>query len=339
VKSRRRPYSEQRPIDTGGGVWSVPVPIPGNPLGYTLIYAIESPAGPVLIDAGWNDPESWLALRDGLGAVGMDIRDVRGVVVTHFHPDHAGLAGQVREESGAWIAMHEADVALVELIRDFEEGAHQDFQADMLRRAGAGAVEVSEVTSNRPRPPAQPDLVLRDGDLIDVPGRRLRTIWTPGHTPGHICLHLEDADRIFTGDHVLPSITPHIGIYPYDRADVDPLSDFLDSLEKVKGLGDLEALPAHEWIFPDTAARATEIVAHHEEKLVRIAALLAEAEEPLTIWEIAARMTWNRPWEDFPPMLRGMAAGEAAAHLRTLEVRGVIRRITGADPVRFALHS
>jgi glyoxylase-like metal-dependent hydrolase (beta-lactamase superfamily II) len=114
----------------------VPVPIPGNPLGYTLIYAIESPAGPVLIDAGWNDPESWLALRDGLGAVGMDIRDVRGVVVTHFHPDHAGLAGQVREESGAWIAMHEADVALVELIRDFEEGAHQDFQADMLRRGG-----------------------------------------------------------------------------------------------------------------------------------------------------------------------------------------------------------
>ncbi|MFC7648083.1 hypothetical protein ACFQX6_52150 [Streptosporangium lutulentum] len=82
-----------------------------------------------------------------------------------------------------------------------------------------------------------------------------------------------------------------------------------------------------------------EIIAHHEEKLVGIAALLAEAEGPLTIWEIAARMTWNRPWADFPAILRGMAASEAAAHLRTLEVRGVIRRTTEIDPVRFALHS
>ncbi len=339
MKSLRRPYSEQRPFDTGGGVWSVPVPIPGNPLGYTLVYAIESPAGPVLVDAGWNAPEAWLALRDGLGAAGMDVRDVRGVVVTHFHPDHAGLAGQVREESGAWIAMHEADAALIGFMRNFQGDAHRDFQADMLRRAGAGTVEVEEVTGNRPQPPAVPDRVLTDGDLIDLPGRRLRTIWTPGHTPGHVCLHLEDADRIFTGDHVLPAITPHIGIYPYDRADVDPLSDFLESLEKVKDLGRLEALPAHEWIFQDTGARATEIVVHHEEKLRRLAALLAEAEGPLTIWEIAGRMTWNRPWKDFPPVLRGMAAGEAAAHLRTLEVRGIIRRVTGVDPVRFAIHS
>lgn len=339
MRSRRRPYSEQRPIDVGGGVWSVPVPIPGNPLGYTLVYAIESPAGPVLVDAGWNHPEAWLALRDGLAAVGMDVREVRGVVVTHFHPDHAGLAGRVREESGAWVAMHEADAALVKLMWSFGEGAQRDLQADMLRRAGAAKVEVEEVTAERPQPPALPDRTLHDGDLVDLPGRELRTIWTPGHTPGHICLHLEDTGRLFTGDHVLPAITPHIGLYPYDRSDVDPLSDYLDSLTKVADLGDLEALPAHEWIFQDTAARATEIRTHHEEKLVRLAALLADAGEPLTIWETAGRMTWNRPWEELPAMLRGMAAGEAAAHLRTLEVRGVIRRVSGMDPVHYALHS
>ncbi|WP_406312293.1 MBL fold metallo-hydrolase [Streptosporangium sp. NBC_01639] len=339
MKSRRRPYSEQRPIDTGGGVWSVPVPIPGSPLGYTLVYAIESPAGPVLVDTGWNHPEAWLALRDGLSSVGMDVRDVRGVVVTHFHPDHAGLAGQVQEESGAWIAMHEADIAMVKLLRGFGSEGHREFRADMLRRAGAAVVEVEEASAHQPKPPALPDRTLHDGDLIDLPGRRLRTVWTPGHTPGHICLHLEDAGRIFTGDHVLPAITPHIAVYPYDRADVDPLSDFLESLEKVAGLGDLEALPAHEWIFQDVAARATEIHAHHEEKLVRLAALLAEAGEPLTIWETAARMTWNRSWEELSAMLRGMAAGEAAAHLRTLEARGVIRRTPEVDPVRFALHS
>lgn len=316
---------------------SVPVPIPGNPLGYTLVYAIDSPAGPVLVDAGWNHHDAWQALRTGLAAVGVDVRNVRGVVVTHFHPDHAGLAGRVREESGAWIAMHEADARLVKLMRGLGESEHRDFQTEMMRRAGAGAHEMPSVADVRPEPPAQPDLELRDGDLIDVPGRVLRAVHTPGHTPGHLCLHLEDAARLFTGDHILPDITPHIGIYPYDRDDVDPLADFLSSLDRVAGLGPAEALPAHEWTFPDAAARAAEIRSHHEDKLERLAALVTE---PLTIWEIAARMTWNRSWDDLSPVLRGMAAGEAAAHLRALEARGLIRRLPKVDPVRFvAVHS
>ncbi|WP_052423056.1 MBL fold metallo-hydrolase [Nonomuraea candida] len=335
MKTRRRPYAEQRPQELGGGVCSVPVPIPGNPLGYTLVYAVESPAGPVLVDAGWNHPDAWQALSGGLAALGLDVSAVRGVVVTHFHPDHAGLAGRVKEASGAWIAMHEHDAALVRLMAEYAAEAHDDFQADMLRRAGADPAEAGQAMGARPDPPAPPDRELRDGDLVDLPGRKLRAVHTPGHTPGHICLHLEDADRLFTGDHVLPGITPHIGIYPYDRDDVDPLGDFLESLDRVSGLGPLDALPAHEWIFPDVAARAAEIRHHHEEKLERLRALLSRRPRPLTIWEVAAMMTWNRPWEELSPMLRGMAAGEAAAHLRALEARGQVRRLAAVDPVRF----
>ncbi|TDC05233.1 MBL fold metallo-hydrolase [Nonomuraea longispora] len=335
MKTRRRPYTEQRPQDLGGGVWSVPVPIPGNPLGYTLVYAVESPQGPVLVDAGWNHPEAWEALSGGLATLGMDVASVRGVVVTHFHPDHAGLAGQVREASGAWIAMHEDDAALVRLMIGYAGDAQDTFRSDMLRRAGADPDEAREASGGRAAPPAQPDRELRDGDLVDLPGRRLRAVHTPGHTPGHICLHLEDADRLFTGDHVLPGITPHVGIYPYDRDDVDPLGDFLRSLDRVAGFGPLDALPAHEWTFPNVAARAAEIRDHHEDKLQRLRALLAERPEPLTIWEVAAMMTWNRPWDELSPMLRGMAAGEAAAHLRTLEVQGHVRRHAGVEPVRF----
>ncbi|RSN07733.1 hydrolase [Nonomuraea sp. WAC 01424] len=335
AKTRRRPYSEQRPQELGGGVWSVPVPIPGNPLGYTLVYAVDSPRGPVLVDAGWNHPDAWEALSGGLAALGLDVAAVRGVVVTHFHPDHAGLAGQVKEASGAWIAMHEEDAALVRLMHRFAAEEHASFQSDMLRRAGADPGEVREAMGTRPNPPALPDRELRDGGLTDLPGRKLRAVHTPGHTPGHICLHLEDADRLFTGDHVLPDITPHIGIYPYDRDDVDPLGDFLDSLDRVGELGLLDALPAHEWIFHDVAARAAEIRHHHEEKLIRLRTLMAERSRPLTIWEVAAMMTWNRPWDDLAPVLRSMAAGEAAAHLRTLETRGLIRRVPEVDPVRF----
>jgi glyoxylase-like metal-dependent hydrolase (beta-lactamase superfamily II) len=329
------PYAEQRPRDLGGGVWSVPVPIPGSPLGYTLVYAVGSPRGPVLVDAGWNHPDAWEALSGGLAALGLDVTAVSGVVVTHFHHDHAGLAGQVREVSGCWIAMHENDAAMVRLMTEYAGERHDGFHADMLRRAGADPGEVRQAMGGRPAPPAHPDRELRDGDLVDLPGRKLRVVHTPGHTPGHICLHLEDADRLFTGDHVLPAITPHIGIYPFDRDDIDPLGDFMESLARVGELGPLAALPAHEWIFPDVAARAAEIRHHHEEKLVRLRALLARQPEARTIWEVAAMMTWNRSWDDMSPVLRGMAAGEAAAHLRTLEAGGLVRRLPDVDPIRF----
>ncbi|GAA1519405.1 MBL fold metallo-hydrolase [Sphaerisporangium rubeum] len=336
MKTRRRPYSDQRPTGHGGGVWSVPVPIPGNPLGYTLVYAVESPGGIVLIDAGWNHEDAWTALRDGLSAVGVRVSDLRGVVVTHYHPDHAGLAGRVREECGGWIAMHEADAALVRLYRELAGDSGRTLQVEMMRRAGAGADADAMVNAERPIPPAQPDIELRDGELIDLPGRALRTVWTPGHTPGHLCLHLEDADRLFTGDHVLPGITPHVGIYPYDRADTDPLTDFLGSLDRLATFTTTEALPAHEWTFKGVAARAADIRAHHEEKLDSLAALLTDlAPDAYSIWQIAEKMTWNRPWADLYPIQRGMAAGEAAAHLRTLETRGQALRHPG-EPVRFS---
>ncbi|MFB4312502.1 MBL fold metallo-hydrolase [Actinomadura sp. 21ATH] len=328
------------PEDLGGGVWSVPVPIPGNPLAYTLVYALESPRGPVLVDAGWHHEDAWAALKDGLAAFGMDVADVHGVVVTHFHPDHSGLAGRVREASGAWIAMHRDDTAVVRRFHDtnrLEDGGRA-FHLDSLRQAGADESDLAEWTGagHMVDPPALPDRELADGDLVDLPGRALRTVWTPGHSPGHICLHLEDADRIFTGDHVLPRITPHISLYPFDEADVDPLGDFLKSLERVGGLNVGEVLPAHQYRFNGLTDRAREIAEHHEERMTEIAGLLT-AGEPATLWRIAAGMEWRGAWEDMEIGSRRMATAEAAAHLRTLERRGVVRRAGDGDPISFVL--
>jgi glyoxylase-like metal-dependent hydrolase (beta-lactamase superfamily II) len=324
-------------------VWSVPVPIPGNPLAYTLVYALESPRGPVLVDAGWQHEDAWAALTGGLATFGMDVADVHGVVVTHFHPDHAGLAGRVREASGAWVAMHRDDTTLV---RRFQETVgNQDFgrgfHLDLLRRAGADETELAEWNDSGQivDPPALPDRELADGDLVDLPGRSLRTIWTPGHSPGHICLHLEDNDRIFTGDHVLPRITPHIGLYPYEQPDIDPLGDFMKSLERVGGIPAGEVLPAHQYRFTGLAERVQEIIAHHEERMTEITGLLSA--EPTTLWRVAAGMQWRGDWADMEIGSRRMATSEAAAHLRTLERRGAVRREGegDGDPIRFVLTS
>ena len=331
------------PEALGGGLWSVPVPIPGNPLGYTLVYALESERGLVLIDAGWEHEESWTALTGGLAALGLDVADVYGVVVTHHHPDHAGLAGRVRAASGAWIAMHHADAAVVRAFRALVDGGgRRAWDLAALRAAGAGEAELAEYQQadapggRRIDPPAKPDREVSDGELIDLPGRKLRVIWTPGHSPGHICLHLEDAGRMFTGDHVLPRITPHIGLYPYDTPDVDPLGDYLESLSRVADIGAAAAaaaLPAHEHRFSDIAARAGEIAEHHEERLSEVAGLLTD--EPATLWDIASRMTWNVDWSTMHPVMRRMATGEAAAHLRTLDRRGLLHA-HGGSPLTYS---
>jgi len=327
-----------RAEDLGGGLWTVPVPIPGNPLGYTLVYALESERGPVLVDAGWQHEEAWSALTGGLASLGLDVREVYGVVVTHYHPDHAGLAGRVREASGAWIAMHQNDAEIVRAFRTaVREDADRSWELDALRRAGAADDDLIAIQdpSGHVDPPEEPDRELTDGDLVDLPGRKLRVIWTPGHSPGHICLHLEDGDRIFTGDHVLPRITPHIGLYPYDVPDVDPLGDFLDSLDRLREVKATHVLPAHQYRFTGLAERAAEISAHHEERLAELTALLSE--RPATLWELSAGLTWRQPWSAMPVVARRMAAGEAAAHLRVLEGRGVARRAGQAEPLRYAL--
>lgn len=327
---------QPEPEDLGGGLWSVPVPIPDNPLAYTLVYAVESPKGPVLIDAGWQHEDAWAALRDGLGTFGIQMSDVHGVVVTHFHPDHSGLAGRVRETSGAWIAMHHADADIVRMFHATDMGGRRQFELTALRRAGAAESDLNGPARHiSVSPPAIPDRELSDGDLVDVPGRRLRAVWTPGHSPGHICLHLEDGDRIFTGDHVLPRITPHIGLYPYDTPDIDPLSNFLGSLDKVSAMTVGEVLPAHQYRFTGLSERAQEIIAHHEERLAEVTALLSAS--AITLWDLTAGLKWRHPWADMSQQARRMAAAEAAAHLRTLETRGTARREGTDDPLRYVL--
>ena len=98
------PENPSRAIDLGGGVHQVMVPFP-SPLKNTLVYAMESKNGLVLVDAGWDDDAAWAGLQAGVESIGYTMADIEGVVLTHFHPDHTGLVGRVREASGAWIGM------------------------------------------------------------------------------------------------------------------------------------------------------------------------------------------------------------------------------------------
>ncbi|MGW7266498.1 MBL fold metallo-hydrolase [Streptomyces sp. NPDC054842] len=333
--------------DHGGGVRSIRVPIPDNPLGHTLVYVVDTDRGPVLVDTGWDDPASLDVLATGLAACGTSVAEIHGVVVTHHHPDHHGLSGAVREASGAWIAMHAADASVVRRMREYRPELWFTYMADKLAAAGAPEEHVAPLRTARPRTlpgfsPALPDREIVPGDLLDLPGRRLRAIWTPGHTPGHVCLHLEEdhparlpgRGRLFSGDHLLPGITPHIGLYedPDDATVTDPLGDYLDSLERVGRLGPAEVLPAHQHAFTDASTRVRALLDHHEERLTGLLALLRV---PLTAWQLAERMEWNRPWDRIPYTSRNIAVSEAEAHVRRLVKLGRAETVPGSDPVTY----
>jgi glyoxylase-like metal-dependent hydrolase (beta-lactamase superfamily II) len=165
------------------------------------------------------------------------------------------------------------------------------------------------------------DRMIDHGDHIAVPGLRLRAIWTPGHTPGHLCFHDETHDVLLTGDHILPRITPNVS--SYDLTD-NPLEDYLRSLEKLRGLEPREVLPAHEYRFTGLDSRLDFLAEHHAERLAETAAILAAAGDAgETAWRVAAGITWSRPWAQLVSFQRQAAVGEVLSHLRHLQARGL----------------
>ncbi len=326
------PVEQVRP-----GLWSIPVPIPDNPLRYVLVYLFELDNGVAMVDAGWNTDEAWTALVDGLAQAGGTMGDVRAVVVTHIHPDHYGLAGRVRAASGAWVGLHPADAALLQG-RYVESDGLVDRMKDLLEISGVpedrrpdlavASMDIRSLVSM-----TEPDVLLEDGQKLDLAGWDLSTVWTPGHSPGHICLYSDQHRLLLSGDHVLPRITPNISFHTQQIP--NPLGDFLDSLEKLRGLDPDEVLPAHEYRFSDLDGRLDDLEAHHAERLQAIETVLAER-PGITTWDLTLTLPWSRPIEEIAAYMQRAANGETLAHLVLLEARGRVRRELDV-PARFYL--
>lgn len=324
------PVEQVRP-----GLWSVPVPIPDNPLRYVLVYVLHTPHGAAVVDAGWDSEESWSVLVAGLARAGLKPADVHTILVTHMHPDHFGLAPRLREASGAVLAMHAADAALVAVRSPEQKRAVHRAGREQLVGLGAGE-ELIEGDGSIPIPRLPPDRaperLLEDGEALGIEGWGLRAVWTPGHTPGHLCFADSSRDLLFTGDHVLPRISPHVGVTPLQQA--DPLGSYLRSLRALAERGEQdEVLPAHEYRFRGLGSRVSSLVEHHEERLeeLRTATLAAPG---ATALELAHHLSWSRPLSTMAPRLRRMALRETYAHLVVLVARGQVRG-EGTAPVRW----
>jgi glyoxylase-like metal-dependent hydrolase (beta-lactamase superfamily II) len=308
-----------------GGIWAVPVPIPVGTLRYTIVYVVESSDGLALIDVGYNDETAWLALLAGLEHIGCSTDDVNWVFVTHIHRDHYGLAARLQRASGARIGMHPLEAVGLPSRHGTVHRQSQRLLSWMIRSGvpthEAESMIPSSLAGDHVMEMPEPDLLIEDGDRLPLASRSFRGVWTPGHTPGHLCFLEEEQNLLFAGDHVLPRITSNISTLPGQPA--NPLAAYLSSLETCYRFNPSEVLPAHQYRFSGLHDRLDDLLLHHEARLAEIAGL-APATHGLTAWQLCQLATWARPWRESTPLIRRNALAETHAHLALLQWRGAV---------------
>jgi glyoxylase-like metal-dependent hydrolase (beta-lactamase superfamily II) len=169
-------------------------------------------------------------------------------------------------------------------------------------------------------PPPEAVTSVEDGEYLDLVGERYRVIWTPGHADGHICLFRERDGIFLAGDHVLPRITPNIGLYS-ERDRPNPLGDYLASLEKVARIPATIVLPGHGEPFSDLAGRAAEITRHHDEREMQLLTFLQDG--PQHAYQLSEQLFEHRLKND---EARRMGVAEVVAHLEHMRLAGRVTR-------------
>jgi glyoxylase-like metal-dependent hydrolase (beta-lactamase superfamily II) len=320
-------WTEPGAHEVSDGVFRIPLSMPGDGLRAVNVYAIETGDGLTMVDAGWRTPTSLDELDSALATVGHRVSAISDVYVTHIHRDHYTLAVELRRRFGTRIGLGQDEApGLHELL----EIASNVPVASLvqLRRSGddelaaaigsATAAECFDVDAWE-----KPDVWLAPGAYA-VGGRELEAVATPGHTRGHLVFHEHAAGMLFAGDHLLPTITPSIG---FELGEWDlPLGDYLDSLAQMLVRPDAVLLPAHGAPGPSVRARATELLEHHEARLVETTGALDRA-GPATASEVAQILTWTRrrrSYADLDDFNRMIATCETIAHLDVLVARGSV---------------
>ena len=302
------------PVEVADGIVRVTYPMPMKP-GHVQGYLVATPGGYLLVDAGLGlpeMPEHWAALVTQLD------RPITEILITHFHPDHVGGTADVVEATGASVLQGAVDHYQCEKVWGSDNWVPQ--LAAWFARQGVPPEETAELLEvgsvYRRFVHFVPDArLLREGD--EVAGWSV--VEFPGHADGHICLLKEGV--LIAGDHLLPRITPAVGLYPDSRP--DPLGDFMASLERVARLAPRLALPGHGDPIGDPAGRAREIVQHHHERLDETEAALRGG--PRGGYELSHVLFSG----ELGPAQRRFAVAETLSHLERLVLEG--RAVRGGD--------
>ena len=312
------------------GVWWLRMPLPFA-LDHINLWLLEDGPGWAIVDTGYATAETKSLWRRIFGEH-LGRLPVTRVLVTHYHPDHIGLADWLTRRCRVplWITEREWLYARV-----MSQGADDlaPLRRSFARSAGLDetASEIFEHRQNSYRRgvPSVPASFqrLQDGTTIEIGGREWRVIVGEGHAPELACLYCAETGVLIAGDQVLPKISPNISVQAFEP-DGDPLACYLSSLVKLREAvpADTLVLPSHNLPFFGLHARIASLAAHHKARCDEVIAACATPKSAMQLVPVLFRRTLD-------PHQLGFALGEALAHLNYLMHQGVLSRTLGCDGV------
>jgi glyoxylase-like metal-dependent hydrolase (beta-lactamase superfamily II) len=301
------------------GVFELRLPIPFED-GLVNVFLFTDGNEVDLLDCGMNSDESVEMIREAVKHLGGS--RLRKLMVTHIHPDHYGAAGVFAGEGLADLYIHRLEVPLVH--PRYVELEHLVIEVRKYLLVNGVPGDEAEVLSNSQRAlsqvvkTAEPSVQLDGAETVVMGRRSLHVEWTPGHSPGHVCLYDAESRVLFAGDHVLPDLSPNIGLHP--QSTPDPLHEYLDGLRRMAALNPELILPAHGRPFTDAPARVEVLISHHQRRLDRIVEIVGHTEK--SAWHVAEEL-WGVREQLYEKRL---ALQEGLAHLQALAVEGRVSK-------------
>lgn len=297
-------------------VWVTKLSLPPDHPEFIATYLIQDKAGDFhVIDPGWDSEENWVALNQSLKTLGTKVSAIHSVTLTHQHRDHIGLSERIQSEAGCPIAIHAFDE--LELQQDYPTISRLDRSGQIARWGVPQNYEETlweELNTQKVNMALslRANLGLVDQDFLLIPGRNLLVHHTPGHTPGHICIEDLDKSTVFTGDHVIESFNPGVGLGRVWHE--DSMVNYLNSLKIIEKIDSQVGWPGHGPVINNLQVRSRIIREHHEQRIHRVEKLLTENPER-SVWEITQELKWSQQIENMSATTMRMVLSQTEMYL------------------------
>lgn len=315
------PDSARVPVAVEAGIVRLTLPIPFGPRQVNC-YLLDDGAGFTLIDTGVDTAEADAALGKHLAVLGIARAQVRRVILTHYHADHSGQAFRFRNRPEVEVALHPADLPLLDNFREDRDGRlapllglleSLGMPPEAREEAAAGVRWLRGLAQ-----PAPVSRALHGGERIEAGGRRWEVVPTPGHTPGHLCL-LDAGGVLLGGDLLMDGELPYVGLFP--DGDPDPVATLLQSLERLRATEARRCLPGHGRPIEDLPGRLARTARALDAEYERAAAFLGP--EPESPWALLQRWAPGR----VSPFQRHAELLALSARLEHLAAQGRAERL------------